>query len=42
MAEMVKLIDTKGALHYVAWARIVDASCQAHGEAFRALLEGRV
>ncbi len=32
MAEMIKLIDTKGALHYVAWAHIVDAYCDADDE----------
>jgi len=32
MAEMVKLIDTKGGAHYVAWAHIVDAYCDTHDD----------
>ena len=32
MAELVKLIDTKGGVHYVAWAHIVDASCDTHDD----------
>jgi len=32
MAEMVKLIDNKGGLHYVAWAHIVDAYCAVYDE----------
>lgn len=32
MAERVRLIDTKGAVHYVAWAHIVDAYCEMHDE----------
>jgi hypothetical protein len=32
MAALVKLIDTKGGVHYVAWAHIVDAYCEMHDE----------
>ncbi len=32
MAELIELIDTKGRLHYVAWAHIVDAYCETHDE----------
>jgi len=32
MAEMVKLVDTKGGAHYVAWAHIVDAYCDTHDD----------